>query len=542
MANWLNLGEMLTLNARKYPETVCLMDAERTYSFPQTNDRVCRLANSLLALGLKKGDKVSCLLENCIEFIEIYLAAAKCGLVVNPVNFRLTGPEALYIANHAEAKAFVVHDLFAGTVDSTRGDLHVPEDRFILVGGESGGARAPDGVPAREPVRRQDEGRERYLSYETLIANGDPAEPEVTVKPEDTWILLYTSGTTGRPKGVIRSHESYVAFYLINAVDFDFRPGERVLNVMPLCHVNATFFTFALTYIGGSAYVIPAMGFDPRKMLAIVEKAKINFISLIPTHYALILDIPEEERARYDVSSINKLLCSSAPARIGHKKGIMEYFRGVRLFEGYGSTEAGIVTTLMPHEQLTKPGSIGRESLGTDRVKILDENKREVPRGEVGELYSRGPMMFDGYYKDPEKTAESFAGEWFSAGDMAREDEDGYFYLVDRKHNIIITGGEHVYPSEVESVLCQHDAVLDCAVIGAPDEKWGEAVRAVVVLKEGRSCDEDQLKAFCRDRLAGYKRPKQVRFLDAAEMPRTASGKILHRVLRERLAGEGERA
>lgn len=516
MANWLNLGEMLKLNARKYPDTICLMDRERSFTFPQSNQRACRLAHGLMSLGLKKGDKVSCLLENCIEFVEIYLACAKAGIVVNPINFRVSAQDALYIANHAEAQAFIAHDIFTDTVDGIRRDLKVPQDRFVVVGKEKDG----------------------YLPYESLIDSGDPSEPEVDLKPEDTWILLYTSGTTGRPKGVIRSHESYVAFYLINAIDFDFRPGDRVLNVMPLCHVNTTFFTFTFTYIGGTTYVAPAMGFDPPGMLKIVQDAKINFISLIPTHYALILAVDEKERKKYDVSSIKKLLCSSAPARIEHKKGIMKYFKGVQLYEGYGSTEAGIVTTLMPEEQLTKPGSIGKESIGTDYVKILDENKAELPNGEIGELYSRGPMMFDGYYKDPEKTASSFAGEWFSAGDMAYQDEDGYFFLVDRKNNMIITGGEHVFPSEVENVLCQHEMVFDAAVIGVSHDKWGESVHAVVILKEGCSCRDTDLKDFCRDRLAGFKRPKTIQFISPEEMPRTGTGKILHRILRERCSKE----
>ncbi len=513
MANWLNLGEMLKLNARKYPDVVCLMDAERSFTFPETNQRVNRLAHGLMGLGLSKGDKVSVLLENCVEFVEIYLAAAKCGLVVNPINFRLVGPEIAYIVDHADSRAFVVHDEFCPTVDGVRDELkQIPADRYICVG---------------EPTND-------YRPFESLIEGQSEDEPGVEMSPADAWVLLYTSGTTGKPKGAVRSHESYVAFYLINAIDFDFRPGERVLNVMPLCHVNTTFFTFTFTYIGGTTYVHPARSFKPVEILRIIDRAGINFISLIPTHYALMLAVPDKERKKHDVSSITKLLCSSAPARMEHKKAIMEWFDGVQLYEGYGSTEAGIVTTLMPDEQLTRLRSIGRESLGTDVVKILDEDKRPVPRGRIGEIYSRGPMMFDGYHKDPDKTAESFCGEWFSAGDMGYQDEDGFFYLVDRKNNMIITGGENVYPSEVENVLCSHPAVFDAAVIGVPDPKWGEALRAVVVLKEGMTAGEDEIRKFCRERLAGYKRPKSVDFIAPEDMPRTATGKILHRVLRER--------
>jgi acyl-CoA synthetase (AMP-forming)/AMP-acid ligase II len=512
MANWLNLGEMLKMNAHKYPDSVCLMDASRSFSFPETNRRVCQLANGLRSLGLRKGDKVSVLLENCIEFVEIYLAAAKCGLVVNPINFRLVGPEIEYIVRHADAKAFVVHDEFYPVIESIRRNLKIDRKRYIGVG-------------------KPEEG---YVAYETLLESGNTTEPDVPMKSGDTWILLYTSGTTGRPKGVIRSHESYIAFYLINAIDFDFRPGDRVLNIMPLCHVNSTFFTFTFTYIGGSAYIHPARKFDAREVLSVIDKAKINFISLIPTHYSLLLEAGRGKRQSYDVSSIKKLLCSSAPARVEQKKEIMAFFKGVELYEAYGSTEAGIVTTSFPHEQLTKPGSIGRENLGTDFVRLLDENKKPVKRREIGELYSRGPMMFDGYFKDPGRTADSFSGEYFSAGDMAYQDRDGYFFLVDRKNNMIISGGEHVFPSEVEQIICQHPAVFDVAVIGVPDLKWGEAVKAIVVLRSGRQCTEEEIIATCRDKLAGYKRPKTVEFIRAEDMPRTASGKILHRILRER--------
>jgi len=513
-AHWMNLGQVLKVNARKYRDTPCLMDQRRSFSFLETNRRVCRLANSLLELGLRKGDRISVLSENSIEFVELYLAAAKAGLVINPINFRLTGEDVTYISNHAEASAFVVHEPFRETFEAVRDQLTAPTGRHILVGGKAAG----------------------YLSYDELLERGEEREPEVVVRPEDTWVLLYTSGTTGKPKGVLRSHESYVAFYLINAIDFDFRPGDRVLNVMPLCHVNTTFFTFTLTYIGGSTYVVPARGFEPRQMLQVVQQARINFISLIPTHYALILAIPPEERARYDLSSIKKLLCSSAPARVEHKKAIMAMLPGVELYEGYGSTEAGIVTVLGPDEQLTKPGSIGRESLGTDEIKILDENRQPVAPGQIGELYSRGPMLFDGYFKDEAKTRAAHAGEWFSAGDMAYQDEDGYYFLVDRKHNMIITGGEHVFPSEVENVICRHPAVMDAAVVGVPHEKWGEAVCAVIIRKPGAECSEEEVVQHCRQHLAGYKRPKRVVFIEPGQMPRTATGKILHRILRERLA------
>lgn len=490
-ANWLNLGEILEVNAKKYPRNICLSDDRRSFTFPETNRRARKLANALRALGLERGDKIAILSDNSIEFCEVYFAAAKAGLVVVPPNFRLVAKELQYVVHNSDAKAFFVMDEFTTTVDQIRGELSaIPDEHYFVIG----------------------EHKEGYRSYEELLASGDDQRPDVEVRPEDPWILLYTSGTTGRPKGVVRSHESYVAFYLINGVDFGFRPGSMCLTVMPLCHVNTTFFSFTFTYVGGGNHIHSARYFKAEHLLEAIEKQRINFISLVPTHYNLIFLLPEEARAKYDVSSINKLLCSSAPARSELKKQIAAYFKGVELYEGYGSTEAGIVTTLFPEEQFEKLGSIGQESCGTDLIKILDQNGQEVPQGEVGELYSRGPMMFTEYYKLPDVTAKSFVGDYFSAGDMARVDEDGYYFLVDRKNNMIITGGENVFPSEVEEQLSQHPAVYDVAVIGLPHEKWGEEVTAVAVLKPDKTVSAEELLEFCRDRLAAYKRPKRVVF------------------------------
>jgi len=514
MTGWMNLGQNLKVNAKKFPATVALKDRSRSFTYPQTNERVNRLASSLLGLGLSKGDRVAVLMENSIEIIELYLATAKTGLVIVPINFRLVGPEISYITNNSDAKAFVVHDEFAAEVDRVKTELvNIAADNYFIVGDQMEG----------------------YRPYEALINGGSAAESEIAVDPEDTWILIYTSGTTGKPKGVIRSHASHIAFYLINAVDFGFNEHDFCMNVMPLCHINSTFFTFIFLYIGASVYVHPAQSFRPEEILEIVEREKITFISLIPTHYNLILNASEDALKR-DVSSIRKLLCSSAPVRKSMKECIMGYFKDVELYEGYGSTEAGIVTVLKPEYQMKKLGSIGFETLGTEFVKILDIDGKEVPDGEVGELYSRGPMLFDEYYKLPDKTAESFVNGWFSAGDMARKDTDGFFEIVDRKDNMIITGGENVYPSEVEEVVGSHPDVFDAAVIGLPDDKWGERVAAVVIKKSGADLDEDSLRTYCKDKMAGYKRPKDVIFIEADAMPRTATGKILHRMLREKFA------
>lgn len=507
-SNWLNLGEMIEVNAVKYPLTICMMDASRSYTYPEVDVRINKLANAMMELGLKKGDRVAVVLENCLEICELYFAACRNGVIIVPIMFRLIGEEIGYILNDSGAQALFIHDEFIANLPENF-NIH-PDARFVVGGAVEG-----------------------WHNYDDLIATGSSSAPLVDVRGSDTWIMLYTSGTTGVPKGVVRSHESYVAFYLINAVDFGFAHGMKCLNVMPLCHVNSTFFTFNFTYMGGTFYVHPARSFDPLMILDIIERENINFISLIPTHYNIMLNAPFEKAKRYDVSSIEKLLCSSAPVSAVMKREIMDFFPGVELYEGYGSTEAGIVTTLFPQEQYTRAGSIGRESSATAVLKILDETGQPVEVGEVGELYSYGPMLFDEYWKLPEKTQASFQGKYFTAGDMARMDEAGYYYIVDRKDNLIITGGEHVYPTEVENIICTHPSVFDCAIIGVPDSKWGEAVKAVVILKDGEDVSESELVDFCRDKMAGYKRPKSVYFINAKDMPRTGSGKKLHRKLRE---------
>ena len=515
--NWLTIGEAVKVNAKKYPAKLAFKDEGRSLTFKQLDERTNRLANALLKLGLRKSDKLSVVMQNCVEFAEIYLAGAKAGIVVAPVNWRYTPQEAEYVIKNSDAKALITCPECDHLVNEVRSRLKISPKRFIHTG--------PEESPG-------------YANYEKLIGGASATEPPVKVKGKDAWVILHTSGTTGTPKGVVRSHESYSAFFLINEVDFSFRPDDYGLIMMPLFHVNSTFYSFVFTYIGAGVYIHRERKFDPAEVLRIIEKERITFSSMIPTHYALILGLSEEERKKYDVSSVRALLTSSAPVRRDMKLAIMDYFRGARLFEAYGSTEAGMVTLLRPEDQLSKLESIGKECAGTGPIKILDGKGREVEVGEIGELYSAGPMMFDCYYKLPEKTKTSRRGEYFSAGDMARKDADGFYYLVDRKDNMIITGGEHVYPSEVEKVIGAHPAVREVAVVGLPHEKWGEAVTAVVVLKQNVSTTKDEIVDYCKDKISAFKKPKDVLFVDDSVIPRTTTGKIVHRHLKMRLLKE----
>jgi len=512
---WLNLGQILRVHAKNYPSKVALKDGRgKTLTYPELDSRTNRLANGLLGLGLSKGDRVAVMLYNCAEFVEVDCALAKAGLVVVPINWRYLDKEVAYVVDNSDAKALIGGEDFVDCIDGIRGGFKkIGADRYVSVGSKR---------------------FEGYVDYESLIAESSDTMPSVQVEGEDTWFQIYTSGTTGVPKGVARSHQSYIAFYLINAVEFGFSERDKGMIIMPLYHVNSTFYGPLFLYVGASLFIGRDKGFDPVELLRTFSEEKITFTSLIPTHYSLILNVPEEVRKQFDVGSVRKLLCSSAPARVHVKKGILQCFPNVELFEAYGSTEAGLVTLLRPEDQLRKPGSIGKECLGTDELKLLDENGKEVAVGEVGELYSRGPMMFNEYYKLPDKTKASFRDGYFTARDMAKKDEEGYYYLVDRKDNMIITGGEHVYPSEVEAIISQHPKVFDVAVIGVLDDVWGEAVKAVVILKEGQTATQEEIIEWCRGKMAGYKKPKTVDFILPEDMPRTTTGKILHRKLREK--------
>ena len=516
MSQLLNVGEAVSLNAHLYSDKIGARDLARALTFPQWNERSCRLGNALLALGLEKGDRVAVLAYNCVEWLEIYVACAKAGLVAVPINFRLLGPEIQYIAENAEAKAFIVQADLLDRVEAIRANLPTAAGRFIHFGGTS--------TPAG------------FHAYEAIIAAAAAGEPTVPVRSDDPFALMYTSGTTGKPKGAIRTHGATALLSLVSQAELGFARQDTALLVMPMCHANSLFFTFAFAYCGASCCVYDRKSFDPEHLLKTLAEEQCTFTSLVPTHYIMMLGLPDAAKRKYDVHRVSKLLISSAPARRETKLAIMEHFRNSSLFEMYGSTEAGWATVLRPDEQLTKLGSIGRELAGSGRIRLLDDDGADVPDGQVGELYSRTPYAFQGYWKLPDRTAEAFRGPYCTVGDMARRDADGYYHLVDRKKNMIISGGENVYPSEVESLLAAFPKVKDVAVIGVPHEKWGEAVHAVIILHDGASATEQEVLDWCKDKIAGYKRPRSAAFIGEDEMPRTATGKILHRVLRERHA------
>jgi fatty-acyl-CoA synthase len=514
MNHLLTMADAVAAHARLQPQKIGARDSRRALTFAQWHERASRLANGLLGLGLVKGDRVALLAYNCVEWMELYVALARAGLVAVPINFRLTAPEIAYIATHCEARAFIAQSELRERVDSIRAELAIAPQAYVCI----------DAPPANG-----------WQSYEALIEAAAIDNLAEIVRPADACALMYTSGTTGKPKGAIRSHEGSTLIALATALEMRFTREDTALLVMPMCHANSLYFSQTFVHLGATCVIDDRRSFDPEALLSTLAGQKITFTSLVPTHYIMMLGLSAAVKDKYDVSRVEKLMISSAPARKETKLAILKHFRNGHLYELYGSTEAGWVTLLRPEEQIDRLGSVGREWAGSGPIRLLDPQGTEVQDGEVGELFSRTPYVFDGYWKNPAKTDEAFRGAWCSVGDMARRNADGYIHLVDRKSNMIITGGENVYPSEVESVLGAHPKVKDVAVVGVPHDKWGEAVHAVVVAHQEAETTEAELLDWCRNRIAGYKRPQSVRFVADADMPRTATGKILHRVLRDRL-------
>lgn len=515
MSHLLTISDAVATHARVIPNRLGARDSKRELTYSQWDERATSLASGLLGLGLKKGDRVGVLAYNCIEWMEIYVALARAGLVTVPLNFRLRGPEISYIMNHCEASALIAGEEFIGLVDSIKDEVSLNTGNYISLG---------------------DNISEGWIAYESLAASAAGGDVQFEkVAPEDTFALLYTSGTTGRPKGAIRNHEGNSLIAMATAVEMEFTGDDTGLLVMPMCHANSLYFAVTFIHLGATCIVDDSASFDPESLLKKLSGEKVTFTSLVPTHYIMLLSLPKEVKSRYSMDSVGKLMISSAPARKDTKLAIMDYFRNGKLYELYGSTEAGWVTLLRPEEQISKLGAVGREWAFSGPIRLLDSDGREVADGEVGELFSRTAYVFAGYWRNNEKTLEAFQGEWCSVGDMARRDEDGYIWLVDRKSNMIISGGENVYPSEVEGVVGSHPSIKDVAVIGVPHEKWGEAVQAVVVLHEGETITETELRDWVKERIAGYKCPRSIIFIDDKDMPRTATGKILHRVLREQV-------
>lgn len=498
----------LRLNAIKYPQKTAIVDGERSITYTQLNERVNRLANTLLGLGVKKGDKVGILMHNCIEFIEAVFGVSKAGAVSVLMNYRSVGPELEYFINNSDTSALIVGEEFVDVIKSVLPNCNLlTEDGCIVIGEKSSG---------------------QMLCYEYLLGGSSSREPEVPITEGDPFVICYTSGTTGRPKGAVIRHRDRVLLYFCCAVEFGVSDEDVYLCFGPLYHHGPTNGATRTIWAGGKLVIMKT--FDPKEALELIQREKVTVGFIVPTMSNFILNLPDEERAKYDVSSVRLLTSGGSPLHTKTKDGILKFFHNAKLNELLGATENGCITNLKHRDQDRKYRSVGLPFIGAD-IKLFDERGREVHQGEVGIIYSKSLTQCQEYYKMPEETRAAQLGEWFTVGDMGSQDEEGYFYVVDRKQDMIISGGVNIYPAETEELLSSHPKILEVACIGVPDQKWGEALKAVIVLKEGQTATEQEIIGFCEGKIAGYKKPKTVEFTDS--LPKSPAGKILKRVIKE---------
>lgn len=503
----LTVADGIRFSAGRSPHKIAVREGRRTLTYAALRERVHRVGNGALGgLGLTPGDHVAIVAGNRLEYVELVVGLAGAGLAAVTISPASTLAEMAFMVEESQARAIFV--------DADRAE------RVREVAAASG-----------IPVVLLDEG------YEQWLAGARDTHPGVVPDEWDPMVVHFTSGTTSQPKAVLCPHRSRTLNYLAMAAEYGcYGPRDHGLTIAPMYHGAGLSFTLANLFLGGSATILPK--FDPEAVLAGFAAEPITNAFMVPTHFHGLFGLGDDRVAALGRGPLKTIVSNAAPLSQAMKERITAVIGDDLLFECYGSTEAGVVSNLPPADQLRKERSVGLPFPATE-VRLLDDDGVEVGPGEVGELYSRSPYLFVGYHGRPEATAAALRDGWFSAGDLAVRDEEGYLFLVDRKGDKIITGGLNVFPREVEEVLARHPAVDEAAVFGVPDERWGEAIRAVVTLDRtsGLGFDGEDVLAFCRTELAGYKVPKSVELVEA--LPRNAGGKILRRELRDRAAAAG---
>lgn len=513
------LNEILHRAVRLFPHKEAVVCGDLRMDYETFSRRVWCLSNVLRAHGLKRGDRVAILHQNCHVFLESYFAATHLGLVLVPLNIRLSTPELAMILNDCQARIMIIQGLFSGMV----GDISM-------------------NVPALEGMiwtqRDFKISGSRQWDYESLLKDQSDMPPQDGAMGDDDLAhLYYTSGTTGRPKGVMLTHKNVKTHALGTIAEIGLSDKDTWFHVAPLFHLADAWATFAITWVGGKHVIQPA--FDALRVLDGIAEERITLTNLIPTMLNMMINHPDV--GRFDYSSLRVLLSGGAPIAPEVVRKILEVFK-CDYIQTYGMTETSPYLTLSIlkdhlrglswEDQLKFKASTGREFIGVS-LKVVDSDDNEVERDNehVGEIIVKGDTVTPGYWNLPGETAKAFKDGWFYTGDLAVLNEERYVTIVDRKKDIILTGGENVYSTEIENVLYQHPDILEAAVIGVPDPKWGEAVKACVVLKSGGKATEDEIISFCKRHLAHYKAPKGVDFMES--LPRTGSGKVFKKALRD---------
>lgn len=491
----LTFGHALRAAAGRDPDKVAMVHAGQSRSFGELAARVGALRDAAItALGVRQGDNVAIISRNCFEFIEVVAALPDAGAAVATVNPRGAPPEILATLDDCGANVLFADPASAAFARGTG-------RRVVVFGPE----------------------------YEALLA--DAVAPAILprIAETDPWTIPYTSGTTGKPKGVVIPHRSRMLVGLICSSEFRcFGPDDRFLAISPMNHGAGLGFPVGVLSLGGSIEILDK--FEPEAALERLKFGGITGLFMVPTHFQMIFALPAETLAKYArPESLKSILANAAPLPQALKPRILEYFGETVLNELYGATETGLVCNLRPKDQLRKASCVGTPFAHVE-VEVRREDGSICDADEVGELWSRAPISFSGYWKRPDETAKAVRDGWVSVGDMARRDSEGFIYIVDRLKDMVISGGVNVYPREIEDVLFSHPAIEDVAVVGIPDERWGETLKAFAVLRAPLSVDA--MAAFCADKLAAYKIPKQLEIV--SELPRNANGKVLKTELRLR--------
>jgi acyl-CoA synthetase (AMP-forming)/AMP-acid ligase II len=513
---------LLTKTARIFPDKPALIQGDRRYTYAQFNARVNRLANAFRRLGLKKGDNVAILQYNYPETYESLFACFKSGLGAVPINFRLHPKEFAFIIDHSESRAVILSPEFNETIMTVR-DRIPHANHLITLDGAAGD----------------------LLDYESLINETTDDFSDVDVSPDDLAWLFYTSGTTGMPKGAMLTHRNLLAMTMNFYADIapGFSPNDVVLHAAPLSHGSGL---YGLPNIGKGAtnVILASKAFKPELVFQTIEKFRVTNMFTAPTMIKMLIDHPAVDR--HDLSSLRSLNYGGAPMLVEDLKKAIEKL-GPCLVQLFGQGESPMTISYLPHwahqadgnpEAIKRLGSAGFARTDVE-VKVFDKEERELPPGRIGEIVTRSDLVMKGYWKNPETTAETIKNRWLHTGDVGYLDESGYLFIMDRSKDMIISGGENIYPREIEEVLIQHPAVHEVSVIGVPDPKWGEAIKAVVSLSPGKTATEQELIDFCKDNIASYKKPKSVEFID--ELPKSNYGKILKRELRTKYWQDQER-
>lgn len=502
----MNISELLARNARKFPNKEAFVSGPERLTFKEVDNRVNRLASALRERGISQGDKVILFAPNTMEFVYSYFAVQRLGAIIVPVNARLTTEELRYIIEHSEAKAFIGHHLL------------MPQampliDEYMLLW-----ISTRDDLVGCESLMR-------------IIESASEKEVECHLKEDDLSTILYTSGTTGQPKGVLFSYRSILTVATMMCIETHMNDHSRVLQLMPLSHsAPLHLFFVAATYVGATQVLAPT--FTPDLLLQLVSGEKITHFFGAPVAYFLTAKHPEIDQ--YDLSSVERWVYGGAPLSQPEVQFVQQKFKTNQLMCVYGLTEAGPNGTyLSPEDHDTKAGSIGKRAALNCEVRIVDASGDDVKPGEVGEIILRGEGNMVGYFKNEQQTAETLRDGWLYTGDMARFDEDGFMWVVDRKKDMIISGGVNIFPKEIEDTLRTHPEIEDIAVIGVPHMEWGETVKAFIVAKEHIENLDEKCKEYLSDKLAKYKIPRI--YEQIQELPRNASGKILKHQLREKV-------